>query len=287
MSEVRSSGGSPTVRRRELGALLRALRQDRGLTVEQVAAELLCSPSKVSRMETGQRGATARDIRDLCELYGVDDAAERERLTTLARRGRQQGWWQSYSLPYTTFVGLEQEATSMKIYHSSVVPGLLQVGNYTRGLHKIGIPQLTESEVEERVAERATRQQLLTRDNPPQIDVMLDEAVLHRHVGGMRVMREQLERIIEVAKLPHVTIRVAPYEVGAHPALESNFNILAFDGHAPTVVYVEGLVGNLYLERPPEIERYLQAFEILRSIALSSKDSTALLVKVRDTYTNA
>jgi hypothetical protein len=237
-------------------------------------------------MESGQRGATPRDIRDLCDLYSVTDPGERERLMALARQGKQQGWWQSYSLPYTTFVGLEQEATSMRIYHSSVVPGLLQTGNYTRGLHKIGIPQLSESEVEERVAERATRQQLLIRDDPPQIEVMLDEAVLHRHVGGLSVMHEQLARIIEVATLPHVTIRIAPYEVGAHPALESNFNILAFEGQVPSVVYVEGLVGNLYLERPPEIERYLQAFEVLRGIALGSKDTSALLAKIRDTYTN-
>ena len=117
-------------------------------------------------METGQRGATPRDVRDLCELYSVTDDAERERLMVLAREGRQQGWWQSYSLPYKTFVGLEQEATSMTIYHSAVVPGLLQIGDYTRGIHEKGVPQLNAAEVEERVAERATRQQLLTRETP-------------------------------------------------------------------------------------------------------------------------
>src|ERR1700761_6535505 len=113
-----SSGSSPTVRRRELGALLRALRNERGLTVEQVAAELLCSPSKVSRMETGQRGATARDIRDLCDFYGVVDAAKRDQLTSLAREGKQQGWWQSFAvpLPHMTYVGLEQEATVMSTF---------------------------------------------------------------------------------------------------------------------------------------------------------------------------
>lgn len=282
MPEVRS----PTVRRRELGAILRSLRNERGLTVDQVAAELLCSPSKVSRMETGQRSATPRDVRDLCELYGVTDPAERERLTTLAREGKRQGWWQSYSLPYTTFVGLEQEATSMKIYHSAVVPGLFQTSDYTRGIHKTGIPRLDESEVEVRVAERATRQELLSRENPPQIDVMLDEAVLHRPVGGPIVMRDQLTRLREVADLPNVTIRVVPYEVGAHPALESNFIILEFEGQAPTVVYVEGLAGFLYLERAAEIERYLRAFEILHNMALSPKDTSVLLAKVRDTYTN-
>jgi transcriptional regulator with XRE-family HTH domain len=284
--EVRRSTGSPTVRRRELGAMLRALRLDQGFTVEQVAERLLCSPSKVSRMETGQRGATPRDVRDLCEFYGVSDAAERERLMVLAREGRQQGWWQSYSLPYKTFVGLEQEATSMTIYHSAVVPGLLQIGDYTRGIHEKGVPQLNAAEVEERVAERATRQQLLTRENPPQVEVFLDQAVMHRPISGPQIMRKQLDSILAAARLPNVKVQILPYEVGSHPALESNFIILDFDGEAPTVVYVEGLVGGLYLERPPEIERYLQVSEILRGLALSPKDSAVLVENVRDTYTD-
>ncbi len=284
MPEVRRPTGSPTVRRRELGAMLRALRLDRGFTVEQVGEELLCSPSKVSRMETGQRGATPRDIRDLCELYGVSDAGERERLTVLAREGRQQGWW--HSLPYRTFVGLEQEAASMTIYHSAVVPGLLQIGDYTRGIHEKGVPQLNAAEVEERVAERATRQQLLTRENPPQVEVFLDQAVVHRPISGPQVMRKQLESILAAARLPNIKVQILPYEVGAHPALESNYIILAFDGEAPTVVYVEGLVGGLYLERPPEIERYLQVSGILRGLALSPKDSAVLIENVRDTYTD-
>jgi transcriptional regulator with XRE-family HTH domain len=284
--DARGSIGSPTVRRRELGALLRTLRNGRGLTVDQVATELMCSPSKVSRMETGQRGATPRDIRDLCELYGVSDAGERERLSMLARKGRQQGWWQSFSLPYKTFVGLEQEATSMTIYHSAVVPGLLQIGDYTRGIHEKGVPQLNAAEVEERVAERATRQRLLTRENPPQLEVFLDQAVMQRPIGGPQVMRQQLDSILAAARLPNIKVQILPYEVGVHPALESNYIVLAFDGEAPTVVYVEGLVGGLYLERPPEIERYLQVSEILRGMALSPKDSAVLIENVRDTYTD-
>ena len=147
-------------------------------------------------------------------------------------------------------------------------------------------PQLNAAEVEERVAERATRQQLLIGESPPQIEVVLDQAVMERPIGGPWVMREQLDSILAAAELPNVTVQVLPYEVGAHPALESNFIILAFDGEAPTVVYVEGLVGGLYLERPPEIERYLQVSEKLRGLALSPKDSAALLANVRDTYTN-
>jgi transcriptional regulator with XRE-family HTH domain len=122
--------GSPTVRRRELGAVLRGLRAEKGLTVDQVAEVLMCSSSKVSRMETGQRGATLRDVRDLCDLYGVTDQTERDRLMSLAREAKQQGWWQPYDLPYSTYVGLEAEALTIKDFDSAVIPGLLQTVNY-------------------------------------------------------------------------------------------------------------------------------------------------------------
>jgi len=282
--EAHRSTGSPTVRRRELGVLLRGLRNELGLTVDQVAAELLCSPSKVSRMEKGQRGATARDIRDLCQLYGVTDAGERERLTTLARKGKQQGWWVSYALPYKTFVGLEQEAMSITIFHSAVVPGLLQVDDYTRAIHLVGIPRLDDAAIGERVEERRTRQQLLTRENPPRVEVMLDEAVLRRPLGGAAVMREQLDRILAVAKYPNVTVQVVPFRIGAHPALESNFIVLEFAGQAPSIVYVEGLVGQIYVERQQEVDQYLVVVSQLRDMALSPKDSAVFVAKVRDAY---
>jgi transcriptional regulator with XRE-family HTH domain len=283
--EARGSSGSPTVRRRELGVLLRALRNSRDLTVEQVAAELLCSPSKVSRMETGQRGATARDIRDLCDLYEVTDSAERERLMALAKEGKQQGWWQSFGLPYNNYVGLEQEATWIRIFQSAVVPGLFQTGDYTRALHRAGSPQFEDSAIEERVKERVTRQQLLAREDPPRLEVILDEAVLHRPIGSPAVMREQLSYIIGAASRPHVSVRVVPYAAGAHPALESNFIVLEFDGPAPTIIYVEGLVGQIYMESQLDVDRYQLALDLLRGLALSPQDSAALMEKIRETQT--
>lgn len=277
---------SPTVRRRELGALLRALRLERGFTVEQVAAELLCSPSKMSRMETGQRGATLRDIRDLCDLYGVTGEDERARLMDIAREGKQPGWWQAYALPYPTFVGLEQAATSMKIYTCAIVPGLLQIAGYTRAIHKVGIPRIPDEAIEERVAERSTRQQRLTGPDSPSVEIVLDEAVLHRPVGGAIVMREQLDRIISVADYRNVTIQVLPYEAGAHPAMESDLTILSFERPTPSVIYVEGLVGQIYLERHADVERYEQVFERLRAQASGSKDSVAIIKKIREAYTS-
>src|SRR6266567_2639856 len=115
---------------------------------------------------------------------------------------------------------------------------------------------------------------------------MLDEAVLHRPLGGAAVMREQLDRILAVAKYPNVTMRVMPFRVGAHPALESNFVVLEFAGKAPTIVYVEGLVGQIYVERQQDVGQYLVAVSQLRDMAMSSKDSVAFVAGFRDMYTN-
>jgi transcriptional regulator with XRE-family HTH domain len=272
---------SPTVRRRELGALLRKLRNENGLTVEQAAERLLFSMSKLSRMETGHGIATPRDIRDLCDLYGVTDEAERDRLTQLARDGKQQAWWQSYDLPYSTYVGLEAEAVSISDFQSSVVPGLLQTADYARAGHEGAMPRLSPDQIERQIEAKLTRQSLLTQTNPPSFKVVLDEAVLHRTVGGPHVMGAQLEHLIEAARLPNVTVQVIPFTLGAHPAVESNFNILEMPAPTRGVVFVEGLVGSIYLERDDDLQRYQQIFELLQTIALSPKDTIDTIVKIR------
>ncbi len=278
MPEVRSS---PTVRRRELGALLRTLRNEKGLTVEQVAERLLCSPSKVSRMETGHGAASRRDIRDLCDLFGVTDESERDHLMELAREGRQAGWWQGYDLDYfATYVGLEAEAVRIKYYQSAIVPGLLQTTSYARAMHEAGIPTIAPERIDELIEVRLTRQRLLVQPGTVHLGVVLDEAVLHRLVGGPAVMGEQLERLIEVSQQPNVTIQVIPYSAGAHPAMDSTFNILEFTGSVPSVVYVEGLVGWIYLERPQDIDRYQQVFEHLRTVALNPPGSRELMKRM-------
>jgi hypothetical protein len=248
---------------------------------------LLCSPSKVSRMETGQRGATPRDVRDLSGIYGVTDETQVAYMMRLAREGKQQGWWQSFSVPlkYTNYVGFEQEATSLTVFHSTVVPGLVQSPDYTRGLHKNAIPRLDDSAIEERVKERETRQEILNRDNPPRLDIVIDEAVLHRPIGGPLAMREQLGRLLQDGERTALNLQVLSYEAGAHPALESNFTILEFADQAP-VIYVEGLAGHMYLERQDELDHYLRVFDRLRSMALSPQDSARLVAKIRDAYTN-
>jgi transcriptional regulator with XRE-family HTH domain len=272
---------SPTVRRRELGALLRKLRTDQGLTVEQAAQQLMISMSKLSRMETGHGVASRRDVRDLCALYGVTDESERDRMLKLAMEAKQAGWWQSYDLPYSTYVGLEAEAAAISDFQSSVVPGLLQTAEYARAGHEGAMPRLSPREIERRIEAKLTRQALLTQDDPPVFSVVLDEAVLHRMIGGPAIMSAQLERLIEVAHLSNVTIQVIPFALGAHPGVESNFNILDMLSPTPGVVFVEGLVGSIYLERPEELTRYRQIFERLQTIALSPKDTISLITQIR------
>lgn len=276
---------SPTVRRRELGALLRTMRTEAGMTVEQVAEALLVSPSKVSRLETGQRGVSPRDIRDLSDLYGVTDPALREHLAQLAREGRGQAWWQPFDLPYATYVGLEAEATSISDFEPGVVPGLLQLPPYARAVHEAIIPGLGPSVIDQRLAERRTRQQILTRGkDAPRLWAIMDEAVLHREVGGPEVMRAQLGHVIKVSAQANVTVQILPFDVGAHPALDSTFILLEFADPVPAVVYVEGLVGQVYLERPQDVDRYKQVFGRLRALSLSPEESIDLMAKMSKSY---
>ncbi len=275
---------SPTVRRRELGALLRALRTAQGLTVEQAAERLLFSMSKLSRMETGHGIATRRDIRDLCHLYGVTDEAERDHLMKLAAEGKQQAWWQSYDLGYATYVGLEAEAVAISAFQSSVVHGLLHTADYARAGHEGAMPRLSPDQIELQIEAKLTRQRILTRDNPPRFSVVLDEAALHRVVGGRQVMAAQLAKILDTSSLPNVTVQVLSYEAGAHPAAESNFTILELPNPTPGVVFVEGLIGSTYLERDDDLARYQMIFHKLESIALSPQGSLDLILKLLHHY---
>jgi transcriptional regulator with XRE-family HTH domain len=276
---------SPTVRRRELGALLRKLRTEKGLTVEQAAEQLMFSMSKLSRMETGHGVATRRDIRDLCALYEVTDEAERKRMMNLAVEGRQAGWWQSYDLnQFADYVGLEADAVSVKDYQSILIPGLLQTPDYARAVNEAVIPQPDPERLNEQTEVRLRRQSRLTQDPPLRFWMVLDEAALHRVIGGPAVMEAQLRHLVELSQLPNVILQVIPFSTGAHPAMDSTFNILDFADTVPSVVYVEGLVGWVYMKRSRDIERYARVFERLCLIALPSNESVELIEKTAEQH---
>ena len=258
---------SPTIRRRELGVLLRALRTERGWTVEYVAERLLVSPSKISRLETGQRGASARDIRDLCNLYEVSEE-RRQQLIDLAAEGKQQAWWQSRNLYYSNYVGLEAAAASISDFGLGVVPGLLQTPDYGRAVLSATRPALATDVVEERLASRIERQRVLTSSNPPRFEAIIDEAVLHRVASNKRVMRAQLERLLEMSTLPNVVIRILRFSAGLLPSNTNKFIILRFDQPTvPAVVFIEHLTGDLYLDRPDDVQAYEVTYSLMREKA--------------------
>jgi transcriptional regulator with XRE-family HTH domain len=264
--------------------LLRVLRNRKGLTVEQVADSLLCSPSKVSRMETGQGSATARDVRDLCNLYDVTDEAERDRMMTLAREAKGPARWHRYELAYVTYAELESEALAISAFQSSVVHGLLHTADYARAQHESSTPRLDPDQINLQIEAKLARQRILTQANPPGFGVVLDEAALHRLVGGRQVMAAQLAKILDMSALPNVKVQILPFALGAHPALESNFTILQLPDTAPGVVFVEGMIGSTYLDRPGDLKRYRDVFSELQSMALNPKDTSDLIAELLRVY---
>jgi transcriptional regulator with XRE-family HTH domain len=273
---------SPTVRRRRLASELRALREAARLTCEEVAEHLECSASKISRVETGRVSVSPRDVRDMLDLYGVDPQ-RRDSLVQLARESRQKGWWHAYSDTmqprFATYVGLEDAATEIRTYEINLVPGLLQTEDYARTVIAAGNLTGSREDVERRVALRMARQPMLTGANPPQLWAVLDEAVLHRTVGGRGQMRLQLEHLVEVASMPNVAVQVVPFGAGAYPGMGKPFVILAFpEREDPDVVYLEDVASALYLEEVEQIDTYNMLFNHLRATALSFEESTALMI---------
>lgn len=272
---------SPTLRRRELASRLRELRKQAGLTVDDVARELLCSPPKISRIETGTRSPTLRDVRDLCRLYRVSDA-EQARLMTIAREAKQQGWWNRFDdLGIDSLIGLEAEAKRISAHDASVVPWVFQTEQYAQAVIKGVLPRIGDRILDERVTARMTRQEVLRSPEPPNLWSLIDESALRRAVGGNGVMREQLSKILEVSAASNVTMQIVPFEAGAQPGLDNTFMLLEFDSPVQSpVVFVENLAGNLYLERDAEIQRYREVLEHLRACALSPNNSVKYVKEI-------
>jgi transcriptional regulator with XRE-family HTH domain len=278
---------SPTVRQRELGRRLRELRNQHGLTVEDVAEKLLCSVSKISRLETGARRPNPRDVRDLCGVYGVDESTSAE-LMELTKGAREQVWWTQYTdLKLDPLLGLEQDATAITNYTMYYIPALLQTEEYTRAIIKAIAPKMEPDIYQQRVEVRMRRQKLvLEKENPPRYRVLIDQAVLTRSVGGSSIMAGQLDKVLEDEQRGKVTVQVVPFDFGAHAAQDSNFILFEFEentGQSP-IVFVEGLTGNQYFDKPAHITRYREALEYLRDSALSPRDSIQLVAETRLAY---
>jgi len=277
------TGTNPTARQRELGARLRGLRNEHNMTVEEVAEKLLCSATKISRLETGARRPSLRDVRDLCELYEVNERTSTE-LMSVAREARVAGWWAQYEdLNLDPLIGLEEVAKTITCYSMHYMPGLLQTQDYAQGIIEIVAPKMDPYIVQQRVEARMRRQQLLKRDERPQYNVLLDENVIRRGVGQSAAIRAQLDKVLETVRAGNAKIQVIPFSAGAYATADGYFVLLEFKEtrDLTPVVYIEGLAGNQYLDRKVDIARYREVIDYLYARALSPQESAKLISKAR------
>ncbi|MFD3483848.1 MULTISPECIES: helix-turn-helix domain-containing protein [unclassified Streptomyces] len=282
-----ASSVNPTVRRRRLGQELRRLREVKGMTAEEVAERLLVSQSKISRLENGRRSISQRDVRDLCGVYEVEDKRIVESLMQMAKDSRQQGWWHAFGdIPYSVYIGLETDAASLRVYESLIVPGLLQTREYAQAVIEGMWPEESAGDVEKRIQIRLKRQDRLTDPHDPlRFWAVIDEALLRRVVGGPQIMADQLKHLSQLSAQPHVTLQVVPYDAGAHPGMYGKFAILEFqEASDATVVYLEGVTSDLYLEKANDVQSYTVMYEHLRAKALSAEHSRAFIDKIAADY---
>jgi transcriptional regulator with XRE-family HTH domain len=275
---------SPTVRRRRLSAALRQFRAEVGLHADEVAQRLEWTPSKVTRIERNAwKLPSVRDVRDLLDVYGIADATQREAILALTRQARQRGWWEEYkdvlggSMP-----GFEAEASAILTHESLLVPGLLQTRDYAAAVFRGG-QVVPDDLVDRRIDARLARQRILDRDDPPTLWAVIDEAALAKHVGGVGVMRAQIEHIIAMAARPNIAVQVVPNTVGAHAAMENAFTILQFAASEdPTLVHVEMITGDLFMEEPSQVSSYTVVYDHVRASALSADTSVTYLEDLAD-----
>ncbi|MBF6317255.1 helix-turn-helix domain-containing protein [Nocardia cyriacigeorgica] len=275
----------PTVIRIALGSRLRRLRESCGVSREAAGDAIRGSHAKISWLELGRTGFKERDIRDLLTLYGVTDDDKREPYLDMARKANDPGWWQSYSdlLPawFETYVGLEQAATTIRTYEAQFIPGLLQTADYARSVIMLG----NDDETERRVAVRMRRQKILHRRAAPTLWAVIDENALRRPVGGMKVLREQIQHLINVSDMPNVRIQVLPYSAGGHSAAGGPFSILRFpEPELPDIVYTEQLTSSLYMEKRHDVELYMSVMNQLSVQALSPAASLQFLSQILADY---
>jgi transcriptional regulator with XRE-family HTH domain len=290
MTEALTTTGS-TVPRRQLGRYLRDLRNKSRLTVRAAATQLEWSEAKIWRIETGQTSLRSLDVEAMCKVYGAPQDIT-EALMGLAKETKARGWWHSYgdAIPeyFDVYIGLEEAASHFSWYESELVPGLFQTEDYARAVIRADNPGVNDAEIDRRVHVRMARQALLTRvTRPPVFDVVLNEAILHRPVGGEQAALGQLTRLSEVSELPTVSLRVVPFSAGVHHGIMSGpFVTLRFplNGNGqetePPIVYVESFTGALYLDRPHEVARYDTAFKNIWESSLDERASQELITQV-------
>jgi hypothetical protein len=214
----------------------------------------------------------------MLEVYGITGPPADD-LVQVAREARQKGWWHLYGTVLTgAYVGLEAAASAISTWEAQVIPGLLQIEPYARTMIRQARPDIAESEIDRRIHVRLARQSLITQDDPPDLRVVLDEAVFHRMVGGSSVMRAQFDHLMVSAKRSNVTLQVLPFAYGAHAGMDGSFAILHYEDEVdPDVVFAENAAGGLFLEKEDELHRFNFIFDQLCAAALPPDDSVAFI----------
>lgn len=276
----------PTALRIVLGAQLRRLRQERGISREDAGKAIRGSHAKITRLERGQVGFKERDLSDLLTLYRVLDQEERADYFAVAQQANTPGWWHQYNDVledwFELHVGLEEAASLIRTYEVQFLPGLLQTEAYAHAVHRLGYPNAPARKLDRLVELRMARQKLLTRPNGPRLWAVVDEAVLRRPFGGPQVMRAQLEKLLEVVELPNVTLQVAPFSVGA-AAAGSPITLLRFSDPAlPDKVYLEHLTNAVYLDKPDEIDQYTLIMDRLCAEANTPEETSRFVRTLLD-----
>nr|WSZ99267.1 helix-turn-helix domain-containing protein [Streptomyces sp. NBC_00857] len=279
--------GDPTVRRRRLGSELRRLREIANFKLEDVADQLGLTTTKLSRIETARINVKIVDLDSLLDLYGVGDETQRRALHNLARDGRRRGWWQTYrhaiSPEYADLISLEADAKNMRSYETLLIPGLLQTSAYARATINAINMTSTPEQVNALVEVRTARQAVLTRPEPLELWAVIHESALRPSITSAPVMRDQLQRLLDISELPHVSIQVLPLDAMPHPGMAGSFTLIGFPETADLdVALVESLTSALYVEDPAEVSIYGGAFERLRANALPCDKSADLIAQTKD-----
>jgi hypothetical protein len=273
---------SPTVLRMILGRQLQALREGSGLSYEEAAKTIMASEWTIRRMEKAGMGLKPYHLKGLLVRYGVTDVREIDSFLALAKDASKPGWWHNFSdvLPswFRVAVGLEEAASLIRAYEPQYVPGLLQTEDYIRATIVASFPDTPEEETERRVALRLARQDLLTREDAPELWAVLDETVLRRPIGGREVMRAQLAHLIEDTELPNVMLQVIPFATGWHPALYGMFHVFRFPARElPDIVYGENLTSAYYVNKPEDVAVYVDAMDRMCAQAASPEQTVGIL----------
>ena len=287
MAAAESNAGraGPSVRRLILGSQLRRLREKAGISCAEAGYSIRGSASKISRMETGRISFKERDVQDLLTLYGLSDPDERTQLLSLVAQTRQTGWWHRYNerMPkwFEDYVGLEEAASRIQSWELQFMPGLLQTEDYARAVVTHGHPRAAGETIDSMVDLRMRRQKILGGQHPPRLWMVVDESVLHRSLGSVAMLKKQIDKLLELTELSHVSLQVIPFAKSGYVA-EGAFSILRFaETELPDIAYIEHLTGALYLERLDEIEVYGRAFDRLVVDAETPRGTRQFLEKIR------